>query len=353
MKVLKGNKILIAAMDWGMGHATRCVPIIRRLQKQDYEIILASSGNGLAFFKKYFPEITAIEKPGYNITYPEDKSVTAAIFFKIPSILKTIFREHIWLKKVIRQYGINEVLSDNCYGLWNRKIHSVFITHQLNVKCPAGLKFLEPIISLLIRSFIKKYDECYIPDYQGTFNYSGELSHVNKLPSNAKFIGLLSRFNDTITEPVPEPFDIAILLSGPEPQRTILENKCIRLLKNQNKRCCIIRGLPGEEKQKVNTKEITWYNHLSDEELKSILLTSKKIICRSGYSTIMDLVQLGVKALLIPTPGQTEQEYLALFNKEKEQFETIKQDKLKASDLIREVNQPAIRRIAPYNSIEW
>ncbi len=353
MKVLKGKKILIAAMDWGMGHATRCVPIIRRLQKQDYEIILASSGNGFEFFKNYFPELKVIEKPAYNITYPAHKSMAAIVLRKLPSLVKTVIDEHRWLKKIIRQHGINEVVSDNCYGLWNKKIHSVFITHQLNVKCPTGLKFLEPLIALIIGFFIRKYDECYIPDLQGNFNYSGELSHSKKLFPNAKFIGLLSRFSDTKTEFVPESYDIVILLSGPEPQRTILENKCVKLLKGQAKSCCIIRGLPGEDKLKENTKEITWYNHLADTELKSILLSSKKIICRSGYSTIMDLVQLGVKAMLVPTPGQTEQEYLASYNKEKEQFETVRQDKLKVSDLIREVNQPAIRRIAPYYTMEW
>jgi len=348
MEVLKGKKILIAAMDWGMGHASRCVPIIRRLQKQDYEIILASSGNALNFFKNYFPELTVIEKPGYNITYPVKQSMAAAMIRKLPSLINTVISEHRWLKKIIRQYGINEVISDNCYGLWNRKVHTVFITHQLKIKCPSALSFLEPFISFIIRSFIKKYDECYIPDVAEKYNYSGELSHLKKLPANAKFIGLLSRFNDLKPEIFTETFDVVILLSGPEPQRTILENKCVKLLKGQPVRCCIIRGLPGSHNQKENSKEITWYNHLPDDPLKAILLSSKKIICRSGYSTIMDLVQLGVKAMLVPTPGQTEQEYLAFYNKEKEQFEMIRQEKIKLSDLLREVNRPAIRSIAPY-----
>lgn len=348
MKVLKGKKILVAAMDWGMGHATRCVPIIRRLQKQDYVIILASNGSALNFFKNYFPELHVIEKPGYNITYPENKSMVAAMFYKIPSILKTIINEHRWLKKIIKEYGINEVISDNCYGIWNKKIHSIFITHQLKVKCPPTLIVLEPPISSIIRFFIKRYDECYIPDSGGMYNYSGELSHVRKIPANARFIGLLSRFSDSTPDAETESYDVVILLSGPEPQRTLLENKCVRLIKGQNIRSCIIRGLPGNFSSKENSNEITWYNHLPDDKLKTILLSSRKIICRPGYSTIMDLVQLGVKAMLIPTPGQTEQEYLAFYNKEKEQFEMISQDKIKLNDLLREVNRPAIRSIAPF-----
>ena len=189
MEALKGKRILVAALDWGMGHATRCVPIIRRLQNQGQEVILASNGTALDFFKNYFPELKVLEKPAYAITYPKNKSMAAVLFYKLPSIVKTIINEHRWLKKIISQYKINEVISDNCYGMWNKKIHSVFITHQLRVKCPPRLRFLEPLITRIILFFVKKYDECYIPDLEGIDNYSGELSHLNKLPVNASFIG--------------------------------------------------------------------------------------------------------------------------------------------------------------------
>ena len=180
-----------------------------------------------------------------------------------------------------------------------------------------------------------------------SMNFSGVLSHQNKLPSNARYIGTLSRFSENKSAIVAESFDVAILLSGPEPQRTIFENKCLKLLKGQKKKCCIIRGLPGKTEKKENSSEITWFNHLPDDELKAILCQSKKVVCRSGYSTIMDLVELGVNAMLVPTIGQTEQEYLAEHNKEKEQFEIIHQNKLNFKDLLREVNRPSVRIIAP------
>ena len=352
MLVLKEKKILVAALDWGLGHATRCVPIIRRLQNQGYEVILASGGSAKKFFESYFTELTILEKPLYDITYPKNKSMAISMLKKLPSIARTIIREHFWLKKIINEYKISEVISDNCYGLWNKKIHSVFITHQLHVKCPKKLKFLESYIHKLVLFFVRKYDECYIPDLAGLINYSGELSHQNPLPTNARYVGLLSRFSENKSELESTSYDIVFLLSGPEPQRTILENKCVKLLRGQNKKCCIIRGVPGNSECRENTDEFTWYNHMPDDELKSVLLYSKKIICRPGYSTIMDLAELGVKAMLIPTPGQTEQEYLAQYNcrKNDKQFEMIRQENINLKDLLREVNRPRVRRLN--NSIE-
>ena len=222
---LNKKKVLIAPLDWGMGHATRCVPVIRQFQKNGYEVILASNGTSNEFLKNYFPELLLLEKPGYNISYPENMSMVNAMIRQLPSLMKTIIKEHLWLKKIIRKYKISEVVSDNCYGLWNKKIHSVFITHQLKVKCPNRLRFLEPILQRIILFFINKYDECHIPDLPGTFNYSGNLSHLWKQPSNSKFIGTLSRFSENINKINAEIYDLVILLSGPEPQRTIFENK--------------------------------------------------------------------------------------------------------------------------------
>ncbi len=347
MLVLNEKKVLVAALDWGIGHATRCVPIIRRLQNRGYEVILASNGTAKDFFKNYFPELLFLDKPAYNIVYPKNRSMSAAMIRQVPSIIKTIISEHFWLKKIIHKHKINEVVSDNCYGLWNKKIHSVFITHQLMVKCPQRLKFLEAVISRIISFFINKYDECLIPDLAGETNYSGELSHRNKLPPNAQFIGTLSRFCENKTELNAEIFDVVVLLSGPEPQRTLFENKCLKLLKGQKKKCCIIRGLPGNVEKKINSEDFICYNHLPDDELKAVLRNSKKVICRSGYSTIMDLVELKKPAMLVPTPGQTEQEYLAKYNIEKEQFEMISQERLTIKELLREVNRPTVRFIAP------
>ena len=163
------------------------------------------------------------------------------------------------------------------------------------------------------------------------------MSHPKKMPANAKYIGILSRFGNNKNIIESECFDVTILLSGPEPQRTLFENKCLDLLNGQNKKCCFIRGLPGSAEKKENSRKMTWFNHLGDDDLKSVLLHSKNVVCRSGYSSIMDLVELDIKAMLVPTPGQTEQEYLAVYNKENAQFEIRDEDSLTSKDLLGEL----------------
>lgn len=330
----KKKKVLIAALDWGLGHATRLVPIIRKYQNNGDEVILASAGNAYIFFKEYFPELTLLKKPGYGITYSRNYPVSLAILGQIPSILLTIIREHRWLKKTIAQHGITEVVSDNCYGLWNREVFSIFITHQLNIQLPRELKFLKFPLNKIISFLISYYDECLIPDTADEFNYAGKLSHPANLNTNFRYIGLLSRFNNVLPTTTKQHFDLLVILSGPEPQRSLLENKIVSLVNQLPISLCIVRGLPGVREKKTDSEKITWLNHADDESLKTLLVNAKKIICRSGYSTIMDLATLRLKALLVPTPGQTEQEYLALYNSNKFEFSSSTQEALSANDLI-------------------
>jgi uncharacterized protein (TIGR00661 family) len=321
-------------MDWGIGHATRLVPLIRELREQQCEILLASSGNALAFFRNYFPELISISKPGYNVKYSSGK-LSFSIFTQLPKIISAIFREHKWLKKIIKEHKITEVISDNCFGLYSKEISCTFITHQVNIKIPEGLFFFDRMINKINRLFIKKYNQCFVPDFEnGDINLSGNLSHGKNIPSNVKYIWPLSRFKNISKDIASTGYDIVILLSGPEPQRTILEDKCFRFLNESELRCCFIRGLPANNSSKVNSANITWFNHLPDENFAGILKNSKKIICRSGYSTIMDLTELNVKATLVPTPGQTEQEYLAGHNSGKG-FEYLKQENITEEILLR------------------
>lgn len=328
MHTEKEKHVLVAALDWGLGHATRCVPLIRRLQNNGCHVILASSGQAKEFFIRYFPELLVLDKPAYNITYPKNSSMTWSMLLQSPSIVRTVIRENFWLKKIIREHNLGKIYSDNCYGLWNKKIHTVFITHQIFIQVPLRLKFISSLLNLIVRTIAEKYNECHIPDTNDYKNYSGELSHNGRLPRNATYTGIQSRFSGNKNYRVSEFNDIVLLLSGPEPQRTMLEEKFLHLLPELKMKCCIVRGLPGSEVEKQNTETLAWHNHLSDDELKGLLKNAKKIICRSGYSTIMDLAELDLAALLIPTPGQTEQEYLAIYNSVEKQFSWIKQDSL-------------------------
>lgn len=318
-------KLLVCPLNWGLGHATRCIPLIRKLLSDGHEILIAADGHPMELLKQEFPELRFIDFPSYNIRYNKGKSQLTAMLRSIPIMLLGIIREHHQLKVIIREHQIERVISDNRFGLWNKHIHSTYITHQLMIKMPKGLGFMTPLIWLGHRFFINRFDSCLIPDFGGKDNLSGDLSHKYPLPRNARFVGPLSRFTDlsSKTEHTTDLiFDVVALVSGPEPQRSIFEEQLIKRFENRTEKVLIIQGLPANktsEQIKQTQENLNILPHLDTNNLASILLQAKKIICRSGYSTIMDLHALNCldKAELIPTPGQTEQVYLANFHKHK------------------------------------
>lgn len=305
-------KVLICPLNWGLGHATRCVPIIRQLISEGHEPVIVSDGFPLNFLKLEFPSSRFIDYPSYQIEYSSGNSQLFAMIQAIPAILKGIYKEHRWLDQLLRNEHFDRVISDNRFGMWNNKIHTIFITHQIMIKMPRGLKALEPVFMLLNRIFIHKYSECWIPD-NDKIKLTGDLSHKYKLPTNAKYIGILSRFNQLKPIIANKQYEIVALVSGIEPQRSLFESFIINKYSNKNKKILILTGKPQkyqEEKYYGNMKIVS---HLPDQELAAVLVGAKKIISRSGYSTIMDLAALKCleKANFYPTPGQTEQEYLA------------------------------------------
>lgn len=306
-------KILVCPLNWGLGHATRCVPIVRQLLSDGHEPVLVSDGYPLTFLQQEFPSLRIIEYPSYPIHYSSGKSQIGAIFRGFPNIVLHIFKEHFWLKKLLKEENFEQIISDNRFGLWNEQIQSVYITHQIMVKMPQGLKFIEPFVFALHRLIIQKYDECWIPDVEGNKNLSGDLSHKHKLPQNAKYIGTLSRFS-TLENIVPDfTYDVVGIVSGPEPQRTIFEKQLIEKYCSESFKTLIAAGQPKNMEKEHSIGNTCIFSHLPDHKLAAFLKGSRKIVCRSGYSTLMDLQALNCleKAEFIPTPGQTEQEYLA------------------------------------------
>jgi hypothetical protein len=313
-------KILVCPLNWGLGHATRCVPIIYNLAKEN-DLIIVSDGFPLIFFKnefpkEKFPQISFDVFHSYSISYSKKKSQIGAMIRSLPKIIFGIIKEHFWLEKYVKQHKIDKIISDNRFGMWNKRTFSVYITHQLMVKMPPEMQFLEKPIWRIHRWFIKHYDECWIPDFEDkNKNLSGDLSHKYFLLKNTKFIGALSRFQ--LLENI-EPnnlFSTVCVLSGVEPQRTVFENFLLDKFKNSKEKILIIEGKPQSETRKKQTGNITVVSHLSTEEIAAYLLGCQKIICRSGYSSVMDLAALNClyKTEFYPTPGQTEQEYLAKY----------------------------------------
>ena len=309
-------KILICPLNWGLGHATRCVPIIRKLLAEGNELVMVSDGFALEFLRQEFPSLRFFEFPSYSIYYGSGKSQVGALSFNFPNIIKGIIQEHFWLKNLLKIEHFDQVISDNRFGMWNRRVHSIYITHQLMVKMPDGLKFLEAPIHFIHKYFISCYNECWIPDLEGNNCLSGDLSHKYPLPKHAKFIGIISRFNG-MEYPKPNFFyEVVAVISGVEPQRTLFEKSLIEKFRNEKHKTLLVVGQPKKIKEEVQIGNITLVSHLQDSEFVAVFLGAKKIISRSGYSTIMDLETLNClqKAEFHPTPGQTEQEYLALFH---------------------------------------
>lgn len=326
-------RILIAPLDWGLGHATRCIPIICEFISLNCDVVIAASGSGYFLLKKEFPSAVIIRIKSYKIRYSRKKIwLPAVLFLQIPKLIFSILKEHFWLKKTIKSYDIDAVISDSRFGLYSRKIPSVFITHQLLIK--TGNIFLEKILQKQNYSFIKKFTQCWVPDLKEN-GLAGDLSHPNILPGNEIFIGPLSRFD--VMENIPKKYGLLIALSGPEPQRTMFEKIMLSQLKNNQKEILFVRGLPGERETLVSEKDsLKIVNHLSSNELNIAFQQSEIIICRSGYTTIMDLVKLGRNAILVPTPGQTEQEYLAHYLREKKYFYSVKQKDFFMENVLKE-----------------
>jgi hypothetical protein len=325
---IPAQSVLVAPLDWGLWHATRCVPIIYALLETQKEVILAAGGFSLEFLKKEFPKLNTIEFKGIKIKYSKSNSQVWIIIMQISHILFNICIEHFKLKKIIKEFGIQAVISDNRFGLWNKNVFSIYITHQISVKIAKNIHILNNFACFLHKLFISRYNMCWIPDFAGSNNLSGELSHKFSLPKNTVFIGILSRFKDLIIEPQKFFYQYVAIISGVEPHRTILEEKLLKLFFKSNKKCLIIEGKPAQNTNIQQINNITIVSHLADMEFAQVLLNSEKIYCRSGYSTLMDLWALGIQnAVLIPTPGQTEQSYLAE-HFAKKGFEVIKQDLL-------------------------
>lgn len=313
------ERILISPLNWGIGHATRLAPIINNYKSSGHKVILAGTGISLEFLKNEFPDLEYVILGGFTGRYAKKPFFMLFLLIQMPLFLISIFTERYKLAKIIRQYRITTVISDNRYGLINRKVKCILITHQIFIKLPPILAPVEPVLHHITRHIIQQFNECWIPDYE---NYSeslaGQLCHGKKMPNNIKYIGPLSRFKNLnlIDNPiVVEDFETLILISGPEPYRTQFEKEMENRFRNSAQKVLMVCGKPGSNNQSELFGNLQKVNHLKTPELYFYLTRVNKIIARSGYSTIMDLHLLGLSGELIPTPGQTEQEYLAGWNK--------------------------------------
>ena len=336
-KELKKN-VLICPLNWGLGHASRCVPIIRNLLEQGHNTIIAADKGPLSFLQKEFPDLEFIKLSGFEPTYSKHNSQIFKLLTSIPNALINFKKEHKEIEKIVDDYKIDIIISDNRFGCWSKKAHSIYITHQLNIQVPKFFKWTSLIVNQLHKSYIKKYDELWIPDIEKGHSLSGILSHPANIKIKTKYIGFLSRFSSEIKDNE-KSIDFLAILSGPEPQRTIFEDIILKQAKETNEKIVILRAKPNEENLPDDIpNNVTIFNHVDDENFAELVSKSKKIICRGGYSSLMDLIILNRNAYLVPTPGQTEQEYLAEYLTKEGLFNYCKQKDF----LLKNINIPDI-----------
>ncbi len=306
---MKRKRILIAPLDWGLGHATQCIPLINEMIMKDVEVVVAADNRPAELLKKIFPDIEHIRFPGYTISYPVNANMAWTIFRQLPKIFKGIIEEHTLLKSIINEKKIDAIISNNRWGVYSNDIPSIFVAHQLRIMLSRYIRWGQWIVDFANGRLIKPFTEVWVPDTDAENNLSGELSHNSILPKNSFFIGPLSHLKKIDT--VKKERDIIVVLSGPEPQRSLFETLIVDQLKRTTLSALVVRGMPEQFSVMKLSDTLTMVSSMTSDDLSTAIASSRIIISRSGYSTIMDLSTLGAKAIFVPTPQQTEQEYLA------------------------------------------
>ena len=338
--IRQNSTILVAPLDWGLGHSTRCIPLIRHLiQRYNTKILVAADGPQKAIIQETFPGVYFIKPPDFQIKYHKNRAVTIVkMALSATRLLKLIKAENAWLSELIKRQPVDYIISDNRYGMYHPGIPSYFICHQLLVKTPFG-RLADRIVQRRLYGFIAKFNACLVPDYEAEPSLAGELSHPRNLPPvPVHYIGPLSRI-----QPVDSSgsLQLLVILSGPEPQRTIFEAMILeQWAAEPGRSMVIVRGFPEHDNKtgaqlSIPVSNAKVYNHLPPEKLSGLIADAEIVLCRSGYSSIMDLVPLGKKCFMVPTPGQTEQEYLAAFLSSNGRIRTSNQGKFQLSEVLK------------------
>ena len=325
-------RVLIAPLNWGLGHATRCIPIVRRYIESGAEVWLGGSGASLRLLHDYFPQLTTVELAPLDIRYSSGNSQVFAMLRAVPKLLHFTQCNHRKIKQLLRSTTFDLIISDNCFGVYTSSCDCVYITHQLHICLPKPWRWLEALASKCHSQLYKHYKEIWVPDYAGTPNLSGLLGHPEHIDSRVKYIGPLSRFDNyspSKTDLFPSGYDVIAVLSGPEPQRTLFEQQIMSQYIGSSDQILIIRGLTDAPQTTIRHHNITLVSSIKQLGLRKQTNKGRneqgyipRLIVRSGYSTIMDLHILGLRmnqdlfamTKFIPTPGQPEQEYLANYH---------------------------------------
>lgn len=340
-----GARILVAPLDWGLGHSTRCIPVIQRLIALGATPVIGADNGPLALLRKEFPALEHVRLPGVNIRYGSGRSQLWSMARQFPAMVRSVQAEKALFDRIRQDLKLRAVISDQRFGIRHPDLPSVLITHQVFPFTPLA----QGALRKLNLRHMSRFDRCWIMDEAEAPGLAGALSHGRDMPANARYIGTLSRMEGAPEEPG-ERYSVVAVISGPEPQRTLLDQLLTDQLKQIPGRHLLVRGLPantGEERH----GNLLAVPHLPARELAVHMRNAQHIVSRSGYTTLMDLVALGRSAVVIPTPGQAEQEYLGELHQRTGRFVVRHQDALDLPEALAALREPGRAPEAPARSL--
>lgn len=299
-------KVLVAPLDWGLGHATRCVPVVREFLRQGAAVELAVVNANASFFKEVFPDVPQHLAPSYGIVYPKHGYNMALWLVKNSAHLNMVMlREHAFAEQMVKKNGFDVLFSDNRFGFYSSKAYNVYMTHQRRIAFPQALSTFEGVGQMWHSRIMKKFDEVWVPDLETAPGYAGNMSHVEHCPVPVKFVGPLSRFENSVQ--CKKDVNVVAVVSGVEPARTRFEEKLREALRKTPGKHVMILGKPSAGAKNWKEGNIEYFNHLPTDEFAKMVGRAEWVVSRGGYSTIMDMAVLGAKCICVPTPGQYEQ----------------------------------------------
>ena len=335
-------KVLFGVCSWGLGHAVRDLPFIKKMLQAGHSVTVIGKGRSLKLIKDELgDECFYHEVPDYTPVYSEKNFSVPKFVARLPAYLSEIAKEHERTKQLVNSNGYDRIISDSRFGVYHPEIPSFFIFHQLRFIPPVRIEVFERVTEGFNYLFRKNFCKFLVPDWEKN-GLSGDLSH-NLRYFKKGMVEYLGPVCDLKKRDLPEDIDYFISISGPEPQRTILERKIMDQIFTLKGKIVVTLGKPEEKREKTYSN-IKVFSYLDREKQEEMMNRSRLVITRPGYTTIMELAALGKKALLIPTPGQTEQVYLANYHKEKGNFYSVSQEKLNlATDVEEAKRYPGIR----------
>lgn len=316
-------KVLVAPLDWGLGHATRCIPVVREFLRQGAQVELAVVESNASLLRGAFPELRQRLAPSYNIVYPRNAYNMGLWLFKNGVHLNLVARfEHKFAEELQKRYHYDLILSDNRFGFFSRSAKSIYMTHQRRIAFPKALSSFEPVGQMWHSIVMNRFDEIWVPDYENAPGLAGGMSHIARSPKPLKFVGPLSRFSEMNFEceggqgavggqgAAPR-YKFVAVVSGVEPARSRFENLLKHAFAKIPGNHIIIQGRPAAGVKTWAEGNVRFYTHLPDAEFAEVVRNAEWLVSRGGYSTVMDMAYLGAKCVFVPTPGQYEQDILA------------------------------------------